>query len=383
MTRSSGSGGRRRRPDWILVLNAGSSTLKASLLRRGVVAPVAAVTVGWDGDPVAVAGDALDRVLAALGDPPLDGLLGVGHRVVHGGPDLTHPVVIDDATIAAIEAVVPLAPLHDPPAIAVIQAVTERAPGVRQVAGFDTAFHARMPEATRRYPVPVSWTAAGIRRYGFHGLSVEWSVIRAAELLDRPVRDLRVVVAHLGAGASVTAVDRGRGVQTSMGFTPLEGLMMATRSGSIDPGIIFDRVRAGETIADVEEELVHHSGLLAVGGTADMRALVERAATGDAEARLAVAMFADRAAAEIAASASRLPELDALVFTGGIGENAAGVRADIVRRLAVLGIAPVARRAISRDAVLSRPDVRPAVLRVTAREDLVIAAAVQRTSGRG
>lgn len=378
MTGSSGSGGRRRRPDRILVLNAGSSTLKASLLRRGDEAPLATVTIDWGGDPVAVADEALDRVLAALGDPRLDDLLGVGHRVVHGGPDLSGPAVIDDATLSAIEAVVPLAPLHDPPALAIIHAVRRRASGAPQVACFDTAFHARMPATARRYPVPAAWTAAGIRRYGFHGLSVEWSVRRASELLATPAGRLRLVVAHLGAGASVTAVDRGRGVHTSMGFTPLEGLMMATRSGSIDPGIVLARLRSGSTADEVEDDLVHRSGLLAVGGSADVRTLLARSAAGDADAQLAIELFVDRAAAEIAAAASRLPSLDAIVFTGGIGEHAGSVRAAIVRRLAVLGVGPIRARGLDRDAVLSRVGARPAVLRVGAREDLVIAAAVAR-----
>ncbi|HEX6869268.1 MAG TPA: hypothetical protein VF119_10715, partial [Candidatus Limnocylindrales bacterium] len=185
--------------DRILVLNAGSSTLKASLLRIGSERALGSVTVGWSGDPVADGDDALGRVLGALGDPPLGRLVGVGHRVVHGGPELIHPVVIDDATLAAIEAVVPLAPLHDPPAIAVVRAVRRRDPALLQVACFDTAFHATLPELARRYPVPEDWTRDGIRRFGFHGLSVDWATGRAAELLGRRRRDLRIVVAHLGA----------------------------------------------------------------------------------------------------------------------------------------------------------------------------------------
>ncbi len=366
----------------ILVLNAGSSTLKASLLRRGDERALAAVTVGWDGDAVADADDAVGRVLAALGDPLPSDLLGVGHRVVHGGPDLVEPLVIDDAALAAIERVTTLAPLHIPPAVAVIRAVARRAPTVRQVACFDTAFHAWLPEVAWRYPVPGSWfTDDGIRRYGFHGLSVEWAVGRAAAVLERRPRALRLVVAHLGAGASVTAVDRGRSVDTSMGFTPLEGLMMATRSGSIDPGIVFHRLRDGRHDADeVEADLVHRGGLLAVGGSVDMQDLVERARGGDRQASLAIAMFTDRAAAAIAAAASRLSSLDAVVFTGGIGEHAGSVRAGIVRRLAVLGIAPIGVAARRGDVALSAPGARPAVLRVTAREDLVIAAAVARSS---
>jgi acetate kinase len=373
-----------RRPDRILVLNAGSSTLKASLLRRGVERPLADVTVDWDGPPETTAARTLERVLAALGDPDPAGLIGAGHRVVHGGPDLVAPVVIDPRTLAAIEAVAGLAPLHVPPAVAVIRAMTARAPALRQVACFDTAFHARMPEAVRRYPVPAAWFETdGIQRFGFHGLSVEWSVGRSATLLGSRPGVLRLVVAHLGAGASVTAVDRGRSVHTSMGYTPLEGLMMATRSGSIDPGIVFERLHGGRhDAASVEKDLVHHSGLLGVGGSADMRVLLEHAADGDGAAQLAIEMFVDRAAAAIGAAASRLPRLDAVVFTGGIGEHAGPVRAAIVRRLTVLGIGRIGSAARRGDVVLSAPGVTPAVVRIAAREDLVIAAAVVRPRRR-
>ena len=387
MTPSGAAAGRRRsrrEPDRILVLNAGSSTLKASLLRRGVEASLATVTVTWDGDPVSGADEALARVLAALGDPPVDGLLGAGHRIVHGGPDLVAPAVVDAATLAAIERVTTLAPLHVPPALAVIRALTRQAPALLQVACFDTAFHARLPEVSRRYPVPDAWFAEdGIRRYGFHGLSVEWSVGRAAALLGRRRGALRLVVAHLGAGASVTAVDRGRSVHTSMGFTPQEGLMMATRSGSVDPGIIFARLRDGRrTPSSVEEELVRQSGLLGVGGSADMRALMDRAAAGDRAARLAIDLFVDRAADAIAGAATRLRALDAVVFTAGIGEHAGPVRSAIVRRLTTLGVAPIRPAARRGDVILSAPGARPAVIRVEAREDLVIAAAVARAARR-
>ena len=369
----------------ILVLNAGSSTLKASLLRPGRARPDRAVTIDWDGDPVRVADDALARALAGLGDPPLDRLRGAGHRVVHGGPDLTRPVVIDDGSLAAIEAVTTLAPLHDPPALAVIRALRQRAPDLLQIAAFDTAMHAALPEAARRYPVPDAWHERfGIVRYGFHGLSVEWATGRAAELLETKPSRARIVVAHLGAGSSVTAVDRGRSVWTSMGYTPLEGLMMATRSGSIDPGIVVALVRDGHRTLDaVDDELLHRSGLLGVGGSADLRELLARAERGDDRARLAVAMFEDRAAAAIAAAATRLSRLDAIAFTGGIGEHAAGVRARIVGRLGVLGVPRVDARRRVGDVVRAAGDRqagRPAVLRIEAREDLVIAAAVEAAS---
>lgn len=374
MTSRPGSGGGER----VLVLNAGSSTLKASLLRAEGLTPAGSTVVDWSGDPVVRAPAAVGRVLDSLGVSAGASVAGVGHRIVHGGPDLVGPVRIDDEALTALRAVVPLAPLHLPPALAVIEALRGRLPGVLQVACFDTAFHARLSETARRYPVPPLWADRfGIRRYGFHGLSVAWATERAADLLGEPVSRLRLVVAHLGAGSSVTAVDRGRSVDTSMGYTPLEGLMMATRSGSIDPGIVTALLRDGRrSLAEVDDDLLHRSGLLGVGGSADMRTLLARATGGDGDARLAIAMFVDRAAAGIAAAATRLAALDAVVFTGGIGEGASGVRAAIVRRLSVAGLAPIDARARGGDRILSAPAARPAVLRVEAREDLIIARAV-------
>ena len=225
--------------------------------------------------------------------------------------------------------------------------------------------------------MPASWIGRhGLRRFGFHGLSVEWSVTRAGELLQRPASDLAIVVAHLGSGCSVTAVDGGRSAWTSMGMTPLEGLMMGTRSGSVDPGILVRLLRAGVSVDDLEDGLDHGSGLLGVAGSADMRELLEREDGGDEAAALAIELFVRRAAEGIAAAATALPRLDALAFTGGIGEHAAPVRKRLVGRLGSLGFgASVADTAD--DGVLTAGDARPAVLRVAAREDLVIAEATR------
>jgi acetate kinase len=245
------------------------------------------------------------------------------------------------------------------------------------VAVFDTAFHATLPETARRYPVPAAWDAWGIRRYGFHGLSVAWSVERAGQLLGRPAADIGLVVAHLGNGCSVTAVSRGRSVATSMGMTPLEGLMMGTRSGSIDPGILLAVVRDRRlSLDELSEVLDHGSGLLGVSGSAgDMRALQAASDGGDAAAALALEMFVDRAAAGIAAAATALRRLDAIVFTGGIGEGAGRVRSAIVDRLAVLGVASIGRDETGTDRLLGGGGDRPAVLRIEAREDVVAARA--------
>jgi acetate kinase len=367
-----------------LVLNAGSSTLKASLVEKHAEAPASAVTEKWavgaGGGPDVDA--TVGRVLDGLG-VEASAIVGVGHRVVHGGEAFGAPIVLDDAVVEAIEKLGPLAPLHNPIAVAAIKAARARLTGVPHVACFDTAFHASLPETARRYPVPETWSAWGVRRYGFHGLSVEWSVGRAAAILERPVGRLRLVVAHLGAGCSVTAVDRGKSAWTSMGLTPLEGPMMATRAGSIDPGALIRVLRDRRlTLDELDVALERESGLLAVGGTADMRELLDREASGDAAAELAVEMFVDRAAAAIAAAMTRLPSLDGLVFSGGIGENAAAIRSRICRRLRVAGVPRVPARQVREDAVVSRGGEQPAVLRIAAREDVVIARAVEHL-GRG
>jgi acetate kinase len=372
-------------PGPVLVLNAGSSTLKASVLRLPTQRPLAIASVTWT--PTRSGGEekaALGRLLVELGIPSArEDFAAIGHRVVHGGNRFRQPILIDDAALEGIGELSKIAPLHNPPAVATIQAARQRFPNVPHIACFDTAFHASLPETTYRYPVPERWlTDWGIRRFGFHGLSTEWAVARSAELLGVPARDLQLVVAHLGSGCSVTAVDGGRSVATSMGFTPLEGVMMATRAGSIDPGILLWLIdRELITVSDLEDTLNHGAGLVAVAGTGDMQRLLADAPK-DPRARLAIDMFGERAAAGIAAATTHLPHLDALVFTGGIGENAAPVRSAIVRRLTAIGVRPVAGRALTRDRILSRPGQRPAVVRVEAREDLVIAAAALRLTER-
>ncbi len=354
--------------DPILVLNAGSSTLKASLVAGG--AALATTEIAWPGggDDAGTAPGIVEAARAQLGGTPV----AVGYRVVHGGAGGIRPLRVDDALVARIEALDPLAPLHNRRAAAVIRAGRVAFPDIPHVACFDTAFHATLPEAAWRYPLPADWVARWeLRRYGFHGLSVTWAVLRAAHLLGRPVGELEMVVAHLGSGASVTAVAGGRSVDTSMGFTPAEGLMMGTRAGSVDPGIIVHLATAGLSPDELGDGLAHRSGLLAIGGTSDVRELEERASGGDEAARLALAMFAHRAAAGIAAVATSLERLDAIVFTGGIGEHSAAMRQAIVERLATLRVPARLASAVADDRVLA--DGPPAVLAVRAREDLVIA----------
>jgi acetate kinase len=348
-----------------LVLNAGSRTLKASLVIDGIAASRAELPAS-DGE------HALEAIVGHLGD---DGRVdAVAHRIVHGGEAFTAAVVADQAVLEVLRGLAALAPLHMPPAISMLAAAMAWLPDTPQVGCFDTAFHATLPDSEVEYPLPSTWrTEWGIRRYGFHGLSVEWAVNRAAELLHRPLDDLQLVVAHLGGGCSVTAVDGGRSVRTSMGYTPLEGLMMGTRSGSIDPGILLTVLRQGRSDVDtLTAALEHESGLLGVSGkSGDMREVEAAADRGDARALLALRMFVAHAAAGIAAASTALARIDGVIFTGGIGEHAARVRAAIVGQLGVLGIASITADEVGIDQVLSSGG--PAIIRIEAREDLVCA----------
>jgi acetate kinase len=363
----------------VLVLNAGSSSLKASIIEVGRRDPVAATAVDWGADATRAADrrTTVADVLVQL--KSTDRVAGVGHRVVHGGLRFREPVVIDEDVLVDLDELSELAPLHNPVAVDTIRAARELLPDLPHVAVFDTAFHSTLPRAAYVYPLPWGWFSEwGIRRYGFHGLSVAWSVRRAGELLDRSPAELCLVVAHLGSGCSVTAVDGGRSVATSMGMTPLEGLMMGTRAGSFDPGVALKLLQDGRlSLDDLYGTLEHGSGLVGVSGVSGGMREVEAAGAGGSDrASFAVEMFCLRAAEGIAAAATSLPRLDALVFTGGIGENDPGARARIVRRLGVLGVPPVGDRSVSEDAVLSDAGSAVAVLRIEAREDLVIGEAV-------
>jgi acetate kinase len=351
----------------ILVLNAGSRTTKASRIEDGR-------TVARADGPVLDDAAALDVLLRDLGDGSRPDA--VAHRFVHGGTRFRSPVSVDDEVADALDDLIAMAPLHQPPALAALGAARSRFADVPHVACFDTAFHGTLPEAEWRYPVPYAWEAElGVRRFGFHGLSVAWSVRRAGELLERDAGGLCVVVAHLGGGCSVTAVEGGRSVRTSMGYTPLEGLMMTTRSGSIDPGLMLRLLANGKlSVEELSEALEHRSGLLGVSGvSADLREVRAAADSGDARAALAIDMFVARASAAIGAAATALPRLDALVFTGGIGEHSSAVRAAIAARLGVLGVQPIPADVPDHDGILGVRGAAPAVLRVEAREDLVMA----------
>ena len=344
----------------VLTVNTGSSSVKLRVLDADD-----AVLVTRDSTPENLGSDVGDLLEQADA---------VGHRVVHGGPDHVAPERVTDDLVADLRGLVALAPLHQPVALDAIEAVRRAAPDVPAVVSFDTAFHADLPAAARTYALPREWRERhGLRRYGFHGLSYAYACRRAAELLGRP--DLRLVVAHLGSGASLAAVRGGRSMDTTMGFTPLEGLVMATRAGTVDPGLLLWLVEhAGLTAAEVLDGVDRDGGLLGLAGTKDMREVLERSAAGDSDARLALEVYLHRLAASVAAMTASLGGLDALVVTGGVGEASAEVRRLLVERLGYLGLALDPRNEqVEGDGVVSAPDAAVQVLVVQAREDVEIA----------
>lgn len=362
----------------VLVVNGGSSSLKVSVVgdddrelsSHDFDAPEGRV----DGAGLAAAVRSMEDVAA------------VGHRVVHGGPRYPESVRIDPEVMSYLAKITDLAPLHMPAALAGIEAVSALLPGIPAVACFDTAFHSGMPAAASTYAIPEEWRQRhGIRRYGFHGFSHRYAARRAAEMLGRPASELRIVTCHLGAGASLAAVQSGRSVDTTMGFTPLEGLVMATRSGTVDAGLLLWLQRhEGMTEGDLTEALDRKSGLLAVAGTPDMREVLKRMAGGDERARLAFDVYVHRLRSLIASMAAAMGGLDVLVFTGGVGENAPEVRAAAVAGLVFLGleIGDELNTRVDGDTDVSAPGAPVATLVVKAREDVEVARDVRRILDR-
>ncbi|WP_432560934.1 acetate/propionate family kinase [Kineococcus sp. SYSU DK003] len=354
----------------VLTVNAGSHSLELAVVDPDVAGKLVLAPAGADEpDPVLATGgtddppaseasrDALREFLAGLDG--IDGIDAVAHRLVHGGdPDdggLTGPTLLDDDVRQELSAVADLAPLHVPPALDALDAVREALPDVPQVVCVDTAFHRDLPEEARTYPLPASWRAQGVRRFGFHGLSYAWTLERAAALLARDAGSLQVVLAHLGGGSSVCAVKDGVSVDTSMGFTPLEGVPMGSRSGSIDPGALVWLLRHGVDLDELEDGLQHASGLTALsdGLSADTRELVAAAQAGNEVADLALRVFSHRVAKEIAAQATNLDRLDALVLTGEIGWDQPEVREAVCARLGQLDIAAEPMPNLTADGSLS------------------------------
>ncbi len=358
----------------VLVVNAGSSSLKVSLVGSHDETLAEKDFEATDGE---VKAGRLEAAVRAMGE-----VEAVGHRVVHGGARYPASLRIEPEVIRYLSTITDLAPLHMPASLAGIAAVRLLLPRVPAVACFDTAFHSRMPAAASTYAIPREWRDRhGIKRYGFHGFSHAYAARRAAEMLKRPEKDLRVVTCHLGSGASVAAVWGGRSVDTTMGFTPLEGLVMATRSGSVDPGLILWLQRhEGTTEEELNTALDRRSGLLALAGTADMKELLNRMSSGDEDARLAFDVYVHRLKGCIGSMAAAMGGIDVLVFTGGVGEKAAPVRAATVSGLRFLGleVGPTLNANLNADADISAPGAPVPTLVVKAREDIEVAREVRR-----
>jgi acetate kinase len=366
----------------VLVVNAGSSSIKLSLI--GPSEETLAET------ELAAPHATLDRdaIQDALASPTFATADAVAHRIVHGGDRFANAVAIDPKVRAALEELIDLAPLHQPKSLAALDAVSREVPDLPAVACFDTAFHATLPPAARTYALPAAWREGlGLRRYGFHGLSHAYVARRTPGLLGRPEAGLRLVSCHLGSGASLCAIGNGRSVDTTMGFTPLEGLVMATRSGSVDPGgLLWLMEHANLAERDLAHALEHESGLLGLAGTPDMRAVLERAAAGDPNSVLAREVYLHRLRSAIAAMAAALGGLDALVFTGGVGERSAEIRARASEGLGFLGLAIDVER--NRDpgeaSELSAAGAAVRIFVLRAREDLEMARQARAVlTGRG
>lgn len=387
----------------ILVINCGSSSLKYQLIdmsEETVLAKGLVERIGIEGsrikhdttgkerviieEPMEDHKRALELVLNAIVDKDygaissMDEISAVGHRVVHGGEDFADSALITDAVMEALRRNIELAPLHNPPNIMGIEACQELMPDTPMVGVFDTAFHQTIPAENYIYPIPYEYYEKyKIRRYGFHGTSHKYVSLRAAEILGRDIKDLNIVTCHLGNGSSVTAIQGGKSIDTSMGFTPLEGLAMGTRSGDIDPAIIpFIMDKEGKTFAEVNDMLNKKSGVLGVSGiSSDFRDLEDAAEAGNERAKLALDIFCNRVTKYVAAYAAQMCAIDVLIFTAGIGENSPYVREKVCNGLECLGlrIDPALNDVKGKEALLTRNIVGPTILVIPTNEELMIA----------
>ena len=384
----------------IMLLNAGSSSLKASVLDTDDTSIVARGQSDWKGSHARYEFARQDGMIEVVEEVEAGYASAVrrfvndwrradtsssstsptpaaiGHRVVHGG-QFTSSVRITPDVRTRIAELADLAPLHNPPSLETLAAAEFELPNVPQIAIFDTAFHATIPPEAYTYAVPDEWTNDwGIRRYGFHGLSHAYCAHRAAELLGRPEEGLRLVICHLGHGCSATAVHNGRSVDTTMGYTPLEGLMMATRSGSVDPGaLLFVQQRHGLTPDIMEATLNRSSGLLGVSGTSsDLRIVLDAARTGDKRSRLAIGIYTHRIRQAIGSLTATLGGIDALVFTAGVGEHSAEIRASVTDGLEYLGLKLdlEANESCQLDADVATESSTGRILVIKTREDLTM-----------
>lgn len=328
---------------WVLVINAGSSSLKYQVLStqdlevktKGMVERIGETGYKQNHD------EALTEVLLQISSAgiSLDDIAAVGHRVVHGGDKFSHPVLIDKKVIGDIENLVSLAPLHNPAHLAGITGLLDKLPEVPQIAVFDTAFHTTIPAFASTYAIPTDVASKyGIKKYGFHGTSHEYVTNQTADFLNKPVEKISLIVCHIGNGASITAIKNGISIDTSMGLTPLEGLVMGTRSGDLDPGVIFHLARVAKlNIDEIDEMLNKKSGLLGLAGSIDMREIWQRQDAGDQVATLTREIYAYRIQKYISAYLGLLPNISGLVFTAGVGENDWALREMITKPIAHLG----------------------------------------------
>ena len=402
----------------ILVLNSGSSSQKSALFELGPessrdpVPPLWEGSLQWSGDVEELhvrnqtgpeirrsskAGDhraSVAAMLANLWNGPTAALKSpseinvAGHRIVHGGPKLSEPTLITAQVKQAIEDVTAIAPLHNQAGLQGIELMEKLLPNVPQIAVFDTGFHRTLPTKAFVYPVPYIWyERGGIRRYGFHGINHEYCANRAAQMLGRDISSLKIVTCHLGNGCSLAAIDSGKSVDTTMGFTPLEGLMMGTRSGSVDPGILIHRQRNNSQDSnELDHALNHESGLLGISGVSgDMREVLKAMRAGNERAQLAFDIFVHRLQAGIAAMAASLGGIDVLVFTAGMGENSPEVRAAACEKLGFLSIEldGTKNSGARADAEVSSVPSKTRVLVIRAQEDWAIALACVGLSRRG
>ena len=358
----------KRAPVKVLAVNPGSSMLRLAVVddRNDVLAELA---------EAASVDEVVPHLLRFVERAPAADVAGV--RLVHGGALVRAPTLLDRALRSQLDALVDLAPLHDLAALHVVDALREVRPDLPIVLCVDTAFHATIPAAAATYAIPWEWTERGARKYGFHGLSHRWASRRAAELVGRPIEDLRMVTCHLGSGASLATIARGMSVDTTMGFTPSDGLVMATRAGSVDPGVVtWIQRTAALGPEEVDQLLTHGSGLLALSGTSgDFRVVAAAAHRGDRRAQLAIAVMEHRLVTSIGAMTAAAGGIDVLVFTGGIGERSAGLRRAVAERLAHLGVrlSDANEDLPASDVDVSSSDATVATLVVRAREDLQLA----------
>jgi acetate kinase len=362
----------------VLAINAGSATLKCALFT-------------FDAQPQSLVRETIESA-ASSGVPRLlewidsqtrnTSLAAIGHRIVHGGPRLHDPQRITGDVIAELRRLVPFAPNHLPAELDLIETLQRARPDIPQIAAFDTAFHGALPDVARRLPIPGSYDADGVRRYGFHGISYSYLLQELARLAGPAAADGKLVLAHLGSGSSLAAVHAGRSIDTSMSFTPMGGVIMSTRSGDLDPGLVSYLVRIERWTADqIEDMLSHRAGLLGISGTTgDMRELLARERT-DSAGRLAIAMYTYQIKKWIGGFAAALGGLDTLVFSGGIGEHAPTVRTTICEGLDFIGVQLDENRNRANAPVISRPAARVTVRVIPTDEELMIATAAYQVLG--